>query len=242
MIYVHHHLGLGDHIICNALVRRIVKQNGTITLAVKKHNYTSVKQLYKDLDIEYHQVETDDDCIKVYPNYTVLRLGFENCRKDWERSFYDQLHIPYSERFSGFYIDRDYKREKTLEESLNLPKTFAFVNKNASTGTADIDIKTELPIAELKPLSDSIFDWIGVLEKSKEIHTIDSSIFQLIKQLPLKGKKFFYDTREKDHSRTLPSFDALAREEEIMKFFYDTREKGHSWTVPSFYASTWEIL
>ncbi len=207
MIYVHHHLGLGDHIVCNALVRRIVKQSGRITLAVKKHNYSSVKQMFRDLDIKYHQVETDADCVKEYPNHAVVRIGFENCREDWERSFYNQINMIYSERFSGFHIDRDYTREKQLEEMLNLPKKFAFVNKNASTGTADININTELPVVELKPISDSIFDWIGVLEKANEIHTIDSSIFQLIKQIQLKGKKFFYDTREGDPSRTTPSYE-----------------------------------
>jgi hypothetical protein len=111
--------------------------------------------------------------------------------------------MEYSERFSNFYIDRDFERETLLQNKLNLPCDFAFVNKAGSIGNKDIKVDTNLPIIELHPITDSIFDWIGVLEKAKEIHTIDSSIFQLAKQLNLNGKKLFYDVRKGNHKNNL---------------------------------------
>ena len=68
-----------------------------------------------------------------------------------------------------------------------------------SEQTYDLPITSDLPRVNLRPISDSIFDWIGVLEKAKEIHTVDTSVFHLIKQLQLKSSKFFYDV-----SRTTP--------------------------------------
>lgn len=207
MIYVHHHLGLGDHIVCNAIVRDLYKKYGTLTLAVKEHNHGSVKQLYRDLDIQFHKVKTDSDCMPLYFKTPTIRIGFEHCRQDWEKSFYDQVGLDYSDRFSKFYISRDLEREKALEDKLNLPEEYAFVNRTASTGSSDIELKTNLSLVELQPITDSLFDWIGVIEKAKEIHTIDSSIFQLIRQLPTSGDKFFYDMRKVDSTRTTPPYE-----------------------------------
>ena len=208
MIYIHHHLGLGDHIVCNGLVRTLYDQQGEVTLAVKIHNYSSVKQLYRDLEhIQFHKVTSDAECVPEYKKYPSIRVGFENCGSDWEKSFYEQVGLDYSVRFSRFFIDRDLNRERSLEEKLSLPKEFAFINKTSSTGSNQLPINTDLPEVELQPLTDSIFDWIGVIEKATEIHTIDSSVFQLVKQLPVTGKKFFYDTRAVDPSRTIPTFE-----------------------------------
>lgn len=207
MIYIHHHLGLGDHIVCNAIVREQYNNFGPITLAVKKHNYSSVKQLYNDINIQYHQVDSDSDCYPNYFRYPTLRIGFEKCRSDWERSFYDQMGMNYSDRFTKFYIRRDESRESDIRAKLNLPERYAFCNFRASSGKHSFEAETKLPKVFLEPLSDSIFDWIGIIENAEEIHTIDSSIFQLVKQLKVTENKFFYDTRKLDSTRTIPTFE-----------------------------------
>ena len=38
----------------------------------------------------------------------------------------------------------------------------------------------------LKKTTKSLLDWVKVIENASEIHTIDSSVFQLIKNLKLK--------------------------------------------------------
>lgn len=207
MIYVHHHLGLGDHIVCNAIVRNIYKKYGKLTLAVKNQNYSSVRNLYSDINIDFHLVNNDNDCLVKYKEMPFIRIGFENCRSDWEQSFYDQVKLPYSTRYSDFYIKRNYFREETLKKILNLPEDYAFCNTTASSGKYNISIKSRLHIIQLSPYTDSIFDWIPVIEGAKEIHTIDSSVFQLIKQLPTTKEKFFYDIRELDKTRTIPTFE-----------------------------------
>ena len=49
MNIIYHHLGLGDHIICNGLVRRLINNNETFGLFVKKQNVKNVEFMFKDL-------------------------------------------------------------------------------------------------------------------------------------------------------------------------------------------------
>lgn len=201
-ILIHHHLGLGDHIVCNAIVRKIYSKNENITLAVKPHNLISIQSLYKDIPLDF-LVGEDYEIESLYEKYDVLRIGFENCNVlKWEQSFYKQMNIDYAERYTNFYIQRDFQAEKQLEERLNLPNEFAFCNTSYSGGEISIDIQSFLPKIHLSKITDNIFDWIGVLEKATEIHIIDSSIFHLIKQLGLRCHKYFYDIRNLGICRT----------------------------------------
>ena len=48
--YIHHHLGLGDHIVCNGIVRAAAKLHGEaggdVILAVKEENIPSIIQFH----------------------------------------------------------------------------------------------------------------------------------------------------------------------------------------------------
>ena len=75
---IHHHMGLGDHIICNGLVRELRSSiKGKLTLACKQHNLPTVKDMYSDLDINY-LIGNDSDIERDYGTFTkVHRVGFE---------------------------------------------------------------------------------------------------------------------------------------------------------------------
>jgi len=193
MIYIHHHLGLGDHIVCAAMIRELYKKYPHLELAVKDRNYSSIKHLFSDLDITYHLVQNDQECVARYHTKPTLRIGFNGVTVDWEKSFYDQLGMEYSTRYDNFYLQRDPAREKSLEDNLDLPEEYCFVCDTTSERTYDLPTQSNLPKVKLEPITDSIFDWVGVIEKATEIHTVDTSVFQLIKQLRLGCKKVFYD-------------------------------------------------
>ena len=205
-MYIHHHLGLGDHIVCNGLVRYLTKFETNVTLAVKKHNAASVKAMYADTNFKFDEIETDQDAINNYTN-NVRRIGFEYTTNNWEESFYSQHHIDYSERWKSFYCKRNIENEQDLLNKLKLPEKFAFVNDTASSGKQTLTIDTTLPIVKLQSLTANMFDWIAVLELATEVHTIDSSIFQLIKQYSFNKRKVFYDTKHIDNTRTEHTFE-----------------------------------
>ena len=62
--YIYHNLGLGDHIILNALVREIIQQNSKnfLILFVKKNNISSVKFMFKDINnINFFLINNDEE-------------------------------------------------------------------------------------------------------------------------------------------------------------------------------------
>ena len=44
----HHHLGLGDHIICNGMINYLTNYFNKIYIPVKEKNFDNIKYLYKD--------------------------------------------------------------------------------------------------------------------------------------------------------------------------------------------------
>ena len=122
-LYLHHHLGLGDHIICNGLVRTLYKKYNKIILPTFPKNAPSVEYMYRDLpNLKINVVNSDIEASKNYKKYNFLRVGFENLTQpEWEKSFYEQLKINYIERYKSFFILRDKEREKRFISNLNLP-------------------------------------------------------------------------------------------------------------------------
>lgn len=65
MKYIYTHLGLGDQVICNGLVRSLVKSNEQYCLFVKPRNFQTVSFMYKDLpNISFFMA--DDAGVRTY--------------------------------------------------------------------------------------------------------------------------------------------------------------------------------
>jgi hypothetical protein len=207
MLLLHHHLGLGDHFVCNGLVRYIYfNLRKDITLVTKEHNYETVKALYSDINLKYMVVNSDYD-VK-YENYLYARIGFEYCKnEEWEKSFYDQIKLDYSNRYKYCFFPRDHKREKELINKLQIDGDYCFCNTSCSNKDYDIKIKTNYQKIYLQKITNNLLDWIGVIENAKEIHTIDTSVFQMIKNLNIKSNKYFYSIRQKNNEGSPFSLD-----------------------------------
>ena len=61
--YIHHHLGLGDHLDCNGMIRYIQKKVGKKVCVFSKSNYYSmIEYMYRDTeDIEVIKIGKDDE-------------------------------------------------------------------------------------------------------------------------------------------------------------------------------------
>ena len=82
MKYIYHHLGLGDHIICNGMVRHYKEIYGKVTVFCKPHNYENVKYMYRDdEDITVLPVGEDWDVnVYIFENKIskdVIKIGFD---------------------------------------------------------------------------------------------------------------------------------------------------------------------
>lgn len=197
-VYIYHHLGLGDHIICNGLVRYIRKQtpdSTSVVLVVKYKNLTNVSRMFQDCKIVYAPIYDDNDHKYGKGNLGWCFGGDKNI--NFDESFYKQAEIPFEERWNSFYIERNYDKENSLCNYLKLPNEFCLVHDEASAGKANIKIETTLPIVKVcKTLIEtSMFDWMGVIEKASEIHCINSSFIHLVDSMQPTAKLYFHNDR-----------------------------------------------
>lgn len=186
-IVIRGHLGLGDHLICNGLVKEYASQYDRVIVPCKQHNEPSVRQMFLD-DARIHAVAVrdDSDADKVSSLFEesgsdLLNLGmfgekpFDIMR--WDSEMYRQAGVTFEtrwERFS-FQIPEDFQ--------LADPGGFAFVHDDPSRGFKMR--KSELPgIPHCRPSpAGTIFHWVPHILAAKEIHCIDSCFAILVDSL-----------------------------------------------------------
>jgi hypothetical protein len=201
-IIIHHHLGLGDHFVCNGLVNYICKiSEEPIHLICKKHNTETVKYLYSENEkVTVISIDGLDEISEVNDyasrtNNKVLRIGFEHCDpKSWDTSFYKQLNIDFIERYRFFKLPR--------QKPLNLIKApkvpYVLVHNESSQQKYKLSINTNLDIFYMdKQEGYHLLSYIDIITNAEEIHCIDSSIFHLIDSIPnITNKLYFHNIRK----------------------------------------------
>lgn len=195
-LHVHHHLGLGDHIICNGLIRSLVDSKGKISLFVRENNFPRVRRMYdNDPRIEFVVVPMTTNECRFVDGYIdscggdLLRLGFDQIQKssslNFDQVFYIFAGVPFDNRWTKFYIRRDHREEQRVLSKLNpTGEAYMFVHDDPSRGFSfDPPNSGGLKIIRNDP-SEDIFSMIGVLENASEIHCMESSFRCLIEGIP----------------------------------------------------------
>jgi len=132
-------------------------------------------------------------------NLMILMVGFQNCDvKNWDRSFYNQLKIDFSERYNSFSLPK-----KNPDVLISVPlEDYILVHDESSITSYNLNIETNLKIVKIeRGLSDNLFSFIDLIKNAKEIHCINSSVFHLIDSLNDTTEKLYYhDIRRTDDS------------------------------------------
>lgn len=205
--YIYHHLGLGDHIICNGLVRELCKKDGDYFLFVKTHNSENVEFMFRDIkNLKLIKVGNDSEVINHIQKYPkeVLKIGHENlnfiknfysCK--WDDAFYKQMNVDFEKRWSSFYFLRDHEIESELYELLNEnDEDYCLIHNKDSQGIDRINYERIDPNLK-KIFLDKIpgyilFHYPLLIEKAKEIHCIDSSFKHLVDSVNTNSKLFYH--------------------------------------------------
>jgi hypothetical protein len=203
MKYIYQHLGLGDHIICNGLVRSLINDDENYTIFVKSHNYESVKFMYKDIE-NLNFLVGDDFFVNSYikdnniSQDDLLVAGFTNVpnSKSFDESFYLQNKIPFNNRWDNFKVIRDHNSEIELFKKFNVnEKKYIFVHDDDrfNIDLNKINNPDNLPIVKcVKGLTNNIFDFCYLVENSLECHTIESSLQFIIDSLNLNIENYIH--------------------------------------------------
>lgn len=190
MKYIYHHLGFGDHIICNGMVRYFYKQYNELSLFCYNHNLENVLYMYRDLDnLNVIGIDSDQSAVQYISDNKLdsIEVGFSKLKNlmpklACDKAFYKSIGLDFSIRFDEFYFERNYEQENQVLKKLNPSnEKYIFVHDDPSRGfKLDLSkINCKYKIIE-NDKNFKIFDYLTLLENSEEIHFMQSSFKELI--------------------------------------------------------------
>jgi hypothetical protein len=138
-IILYHHLGLGDHFICNGLVNYHAAQFEKIILPCKRHYLATVQCLYSDNDkISILPVDNEPHDIIEFSqqeNLNIVQVGFDYLKtssSSWYDSFYEQCNIPTDYRLSHFSLPHQIPNAHTLYNQIIKSPDYILVHNGSS--------------------------------------------------------------------------------------------------------------
>lgn len=183
------HLGLGDAIICNGLVRALAQQVDWLILPAYEHNRESVIHMFRDLD---NVVTMDEARWSIQPG-RVLSIGMNNPAwgtiRPFDRAFYHFAGVDFDARWDEFHIPESPETEIDPPE-----EPFGLIHHDVERKYVIEDKWSQgsLRMIWTRPITSRISDWRKVIRLAGEIHCIDSSMLHLVESLPTTGRLFFH--------------------------------------------------
>ena len=204
-IIVHHHLGLGDHFICNGLVHSIIGKFGcsALHLLTKPEYAVTVRKLYEDFPMikivelpeEYRRREGDYSMmLSVMNSVPLLKVSFrQDGRSPFDLAFYRQLGIPFIHRWTEFRAPQRNEEAEVFFEKLAAPDRYCLIANQSSEGEVQLEAQSDLPRLHLKlGMTDNLLDWVEVMRRAEEIHCVDSAALHLVDSLNLRNTRLYY--------------------------------------------------
>ena len=201
-ISVLNHLGLGDNLICNGMIRHYAKTHDVITY-VKKQYMDTVEHMYRDLGSSITLVPVEDDrdaWAKQRPGTIRTGIFFDpsswNKQPPWCDSFYRNAGLDPKILRSEFFILRSRDSEERMYKQAieHIGSDKYIVVHDDPERYSSINIETSLPIIRIGrgqfPIeSTNIFDYSTLIERAVEYHGFDSSFMWLVELLKLRPKE-----------------------------------------------------
>lgn len=207
---LNHHLGLGDHIICNGLANYLSESSKFIFMPVKKKYYEMVKFLFSEnpkiqlFALNPNIDEVDQINFFAYKNdLEILRVGYEKTSTPFSEGFYSQLGLDYSVSKTKFKLPFDSEKSLKLENHLkkiyNIYNDYDIFHLESTTGKYKLEnLKIEsnhdaVFIEKDTDLFNNLFLYKNLIINAKSIHCIDSAVFHLVERLETSGDLYFHN-------------------------------------------------
>lgn len=218
-IYIYHHLGLGDHIVCNGIIRHYAQSYDRVYVFCKPNNLKNVITMFKD-DSKIRILAMDDASVrsfmKISPNNNYLIIGHEKLtqimsnpknKKSFDEIFYEMAHVPIQYKWEKFNYKRNIKKEQEVfydAYGLKNNEKFAFIHE---TKERPVHKSINKDLRKVRPdnMEIEFFDYLFLIEKAQEVHVMNSSFMNLIDCIQLKNKGLFY------HEYSRPNINAVLK-------------------------------
>lgn len=210
-LFIMPHLGLGDGLICNGLVRKLCNTHQTVGWCCLHHNKTSFDYLWADLkNLKIVGVDTEDQGHELTRfveerGVDTLKLGLHAEEKPdlkkWDTEFYRQAGVDPEDRWSCWKIGK-------IPKQISPPsKPFVFVHDDPDRKFT-ID-KRKLPkkidhLVSHSVKSSNLLEWLRCLKEAREIHCIDSCFAILADLVETTGKLVMHDYARGWHPQAKP--------------------------------------
>jgi len=208
-LYLYEHLGLGDQIACNGLVRAVAEDYDRVYVFAKPKNTKNVIRMFRDEPkIMIMPMEEKDvrQFMKISPQNNYMVIGHQKLHEElvndpdgrFDQIFYKMAELPFNYKWDKFHFERDLKAEKeAYYDKLGLKdgEQYHFVHEDGERPM----LPSKLPQDGVKIIRPdrrdiSIFDFLYTIERAIEVHCIDSSFFNLIDCIQLRDddRLFFH--------------------------------------------------
>ena len=219
VIYIYHHLGLGDHIACNGMIRHYAEIYDRVFVFTKSANIKNVIQMFRD-NSKIRIISMSDGEVRnfmhlnPYNEYLIIghekltqRMNTENNDKLFDEIFYEMAGIPIEYKWDKFNYQRDLKREEEVFYDLYDLKDneeFIFIHE---TKERPVYKSINKDIKKIRPdnMNAGLLDHLLLIEKAKEVHVMNSSFMNLIDCIQLRNENLFY------HEYSRPGINALLK-------------------------------
>ena len=193
-IFVKTHLGMGDNIVHNGMIRKIAKENSDceIFTAAKHYYFDNVKYMYRDVpNINVVSVVEDNGLqhhMKTNNYDQIISTHFGDSvpyryEKYFDNAFYMMIGMDPKVKIDYFHLDRDSNLEDEVYKKLITDKgieDYVFVHEKKDNQIL-IDrnkIGTDLPVVVAEP-EYGIFELLKVIENAKSVHVVSSCFLSL---------------------------------------------------------------
>jgi hypothetical protein len=206
--------GLGDILLCQKIAAHVIElgykvvwpvvdqynyiseyiQNSNITFCSINDNFIG-KEIYEKNGVDF--IQTDNflylpinNADRILPSKSMLYAKYDYCQlspDNWQ---------------NYFEITRNSDREKKLIEYFNIApgEKYNVINKTFATPPDTITNTSIHPKNNYRNINmeilgwDRIFDWMGILEKAEEIHTVDTSLTLIMTKINVKNVHIYERT------------------------------------------------
>jgi hypothetical protein len=140
-------------------------------------------------------------CEEIIPLYQALSGHPEFSNANWfqiqkfDEYKYTAAGVPFIKKWTlASCIKRNLDREQDLKDQLDIKGKFVLYHVQGSDFRAPIDLSNippELQTIEITPITNCVFDWIGVMEQAQALILVDSVFANLADQLNLSTDKYW---------------------------------------------------
>ena len=202
MKYIYHHLGLGDHIICNGIVRHFKEIHKTVTVFCRPNYFTNIEYMYRDdNDIIVLPIGDDFDIIKYIDENNLqsdlITVGFDgpgfSDSKTFDEGFYNTVKLPFEYRFTKFKFERNLEKETEVYNELNPNnEPYIYIHDDRERG---FQINRDKVNQDLKIIENDkrflMYDMLKIIENATEIHSMQTGMKDLINSFAFSKPKCY---------------------------------------------------